>query len=258
MSVTPDELRAWLGLAEDAARRAGEFLVQSRVSEPIVTAELGRDVKLEADWRSEERILQVLRGNSGLAILTEERGLIHTESRYPGLRWIVDPLDGSLNYLKGIPLCCVSVALWQGDEPLLGVIYDFNRNELFTGIVGVGAWLNQAQIHVSHTSEPERAVLCTGFPVSTDFSCAALVRFVDQVRKYKKLRLFGSAALSLAYVAAGRADAYYERDIKIWDVAAGLAIVRAAGGTIVREEPATAETRTVYASNPLLPRPDFE
>jgi myo-inositol-1(or 4)-monophosphatase len=236
--------------AKRAARGAGRFLVRARVSGVTVTAEPPRDVKLEVDRQSEERIIQALRQDSGFAILTEEGGLVEGDGSRPDLRWIVDPLDGSLNYRQGIPFCCVSVGLWERDEPLLGVVYDFSHGELFSGIVGIGAWLNQALVRVSEARETQRAVLCTGFPVSTDFSSCALSGFVEQVRAYRKVRLLGSAALSLAYVAAGRADAYYERDIKIWDVAAGLAIVRAAGGAIVRMPSAVHGALTVYAGNP--------
>ena len=258
MSAAPEQLRAWLAIAEEAAQRAGEFLTQARVSEAIVTAELKRDVKLEVDQQSVELMLQVLTEKSSFAVLTEERGLIEVRGEYSDLKWIVDPLDGSLNYLRGIPLCCVSVGLWDRDEPLLGVVYDFGHGEMFTGIVGIGAWRNRVPIHVGDVSERERAILCTGFPVSTDFSSKSLAGFVEQVRQYKKVRLLGSAALSLAYVAAGRVDAYYERDIKLWDVAGGLAIVRAAGGVVVRAASSTAGAVTVYAGATLPPWPEPE
>lgn len=255
VGVAPDELRVWLGLAEEAARRAGEFLVRARVSEVIVTTGLGRDVKLAADRGSEECIIHILREKSDFAILSEECGTVEGRDTHQGLRWIVDPLDGSLNYLKGIPLCCVSVGLWDQDKPLLGVVYDFIHEEMFTGIVGIGAWLNEAPVRVSDVCEQECAVLCTGFPVSTDFSSDAVAGFVRQICQYKKVRLLGSAALSLVYVAAGRMDAYCERDIKLWDVAAGLAIVCGAGGHIVRAVSEKPQALTVYAGNSSLPKP---
>ena len=146
MSSAHGELRAWLEVAEQAARLAGELLAPGKGSGAIVTAEVGRDVKLAADWESEECIIRVLQERSGFPILSEERGNIDGKDLDQGLRWVVDPLDGSLNYLKGIQLCCVSIGLWDQDEPLLGVIYDFNHGEMFTGIVGRGAWLNGAAI----------------------------------------------------------------------------------------------------------------
>ncbi|MDA2909549.1 hypothetical protein MYX04_01310 [Nitrospiraceae bacterium AH_259_D15_M11_P09] len=257
MSERPEERSDWLHVAEEAVRCAGKFLVHARTYEPKIVAELERDVKLAADRESEERIIHVLRQKSNFTILSEEHGTNRGVDPCPELRWIVDPLDGSVNYLKGIPLCCASVGLWREEEPLLGAIYDFNRGELFTGIVGVGAWLNGMSIRVSSTSKRDQALLCTGFPVSTDFSCDSLGRFVEQVREHKKIRLFGSGALSLAYVAAGRADAYYERNIKLWDVAAGLAIVGGGGGRVVRVASDIPHALTVYADNGFLPRPCF-
>lgn len=247
------DLPGLLALATAAARRAGAFLLETANSPIAVTAELERDVKLAADQGSEEIIVPLLREGSSFAILSEEMGLDDSRGSLTGLHWLVDPLDGSLNYLKGIPLCCVSIGLWEGNEPLLGVIYDFNREELFQGITGQGAWLNDQPIQVSVTREAGKAILCTGFPAGTDYSPQALLQFADQVLKYKKLRLLGSAALSLAYVAAGRADGYFERDIKIWDVGAGMALVRAAGGITVQTASPKPSAVTVYAGNRLLP-----
>ncbi len=244
-------------MAVEAVRQAGDFLSESRHSDVAVAEDLERDVKLVVDRASEDIIIRTLGGKSGFSILSEERGFMEQPNSMPGIHWIVDPLDGSLNYWRGLPLCCVSIGLWCEDEPLLGAIYDFNREELFTGIVGMGAWLNGESIKVSLTAELRRAVLCTGFPAGADFSPSALLELVGQIGRYKKIRLLGSAALSLAYVSAGRADAYFERGIKLWDVAAGLAIVRAAGGQVVQTARSSAHAVTAYASNSFLPEPDL-
>src|SRR5439155_12695697 len=110
------------------------------------------------------------------------------------------------------------------------VVHDPVHDETFTGIVGTGAWLNGETIRTSSVSDPGRAVLCTGFPVGLRLTDSAVAGVVEQVRRFMKVRLLGSAALSLAYVAAGRADGYAEQAIRVWDVAAGLALVLAAGG----------------------------
>jgi myo-inositol-1(or 4)-monophosphatase len=243
----------WSRLAVQAARAAGDQLSRSRTNAPRITAESQRDVKLLADVEAEDRIVEVLRGGSPFPILSEERGFIAGKESGNDTRWIVDPLDGSLNYLQGIPFYCVSIGLWSGHEPLVGVVYDFVRDELFTGVVGEGAWRNDTAIHAAATATCDRAVLSTGFPAATDFSADALGDFVERVRAYRKVRLLGSAALSLAYVACGRVDAYAERDIKLWDVAAGLAIVRAAGGLTVCKPTAVEHALTVYAGAPALP-----
>lgn len=253
-NVSPEakDLNALLACAEEAARQSGEFLAKARDSGTVATSEPERDVKLVADQESEARILHILRQHSDLSILSEEGGPAEERKAQQELRWIIDPLDGSVNYWKGIPFCCVSVGLWYDKTPVLGAVYDFNSEEMFTGIVGRGAWLNGRAIHVSDTSQLDRGILCTGFPVATDFSAEGLGHFVNQVRAYRKVRLLGTAALSLCYVATGRADAYYERDIKIWDVAAGLAIVRAAGG-LYAVGPSRAENAiTVEAVTPGL------
>jgi myo-inositol-1(or 4)-monophosphatase len=167
--------RERLQLAVRAARAAGEHLARSRAQAARVSAESQRDVKLHVDVEAEVRIVDVLRDGSPFPILSEERGRI--EGNDGGARWIVDPLDGSRNYLQGIPFCGVAVGLWNATEPLLGVVYDFIRDELFTGIVGEGAWRNDAAIRVAAATTCERAVLSTGFPAATDFSTEALGDF---------------------------------------------------------------------------------
>ena len=251
----PGELSVWLAVAEEAAGRAGRWLRQRASSGMRVTAELARDVKLSADREAEARILDVLRARSDVDILSEECGAVKAKGALRRLRWVVDPLDGSLNYLHGIPFCGVSVGLWDGQEPVLGAVYDFTHEEMFTGMVGQGAWLNGRPIHASDVARRERAILATGFPVSTTFSRQALGSFIEQVRAYKKVRLLGSAAVSLCYVAAGRVDAYLERDIQLWDVAAGLAIVRGAGGRIAWKASRKPGMLTVYAGNTRLSTP---
>ena len=179
---------------------------------------------MQADLNSESLVLSRLKGS--FPVLSEESG----GERHSGPTWIVDPLDGTVNYFRGIPNCCVSIALWDR-EPILGVVYDFNRHELFAGIADEGITLNGQPITVSPIDQKNKAICFTGFPVATSFEDGALTEFVGLVRGYKKVRLLGSAALSLAYVACGRGDVYRERDIRLWDVAAGLALVKAAGGS---------------------------
>jgi myo-inositol-1(or 4)-monophosphatase len=243
-----------LALAEQAAREGGRFLAETprRAAAPV--AETARDIKLQADREAEDRIVRALAASSRLPIVAEERSA-DAAAPASGLRWIVDPLDGTMNYFQGIPFCCVSVALWKDDDPVAAAIYDFDRDEMFSAIVGAGAWLNGSMIHVQ-PAPPDRAVLCTGFPAATDFAPAVLSRFVEQIRQFRKIRLLGSAALSLAYVAAGRAHAYFERDVRIWDVAGGLTLVRAAGGQFVRTPSPVPYALTVYAHNGSCPWPE--
>jgi len=253
------ELQHWLMVAVDAAKAAGALLLSLGESgRRTVIAEEGRDLKLSADRQSEAVIVSSLQAATPFPILSEESGTLEHQDGDGRRRWVVDPLDGTVNYSRGIDFCCVSVALLDGSEPVLGVVHDFGRGETFVGVVGGGAWLNDRPIHVSDVTRLDRAVLCAGFPVGGDFSTAGIMRFARQMQQYKKVRLLGSAALSLAHLAAGRVDAYVEHGIRLWDVAAGIAIVRAAGG---RASAAVAAhdwstLTTVSAANATLPLAD--
>jgi myo-inositol-1(or 4)-monophosphatase len=224
------KLTAELALAVEAAMDSGKLLALAGYLRSSIILEHGKDIKLNADRHAEEIILKKLE-SSGLPILTEEageQGLLEDKAPF----WIVDPLDGTFNYHRGIGLCCVSIALWLGNSPLLGVINDFNNNEVFKGVVGEAAELNGERIRVSAVKDREKAVLATGFPVNRDYSEGSLQDFIGKVHSFKKIRMFGSAAISSAYVACGRLDAYVEDNIMLWDVAAGAALVAAAGGWV--------------------------
>ncbi len=242
-----NEASQWLSVAAEAARRAGAYLLQSTQNSRDIITDKERDVKIAADGSSESIILKYLQEHSAFSILSEERGLVERKSN--STVWIVDPLDGSLNYSRGIPLCCVSIGLWEENQPVLGVIYDFHRDELYSGIAGEVAWCNEREIKASDVTKKDKAVLCTGFPVNTDFSAENLMTFIQNIQQYKKIRLLGSAALSLAYVASGRADAYVENDIMVWDVAAGLAIVSGAGCSLSIRNGAKPNSLHVAVSN---------
>lgn len=242
----------FLNLARDIAENAALILEKDGNKDRSVEQDLERDVKILADKRLESVIIKRLLEESQYPVLSEETGFFGGSNKNTDYKWIVDPLDGSLNFSRGIPINGISIALWEGMEPLLGVVYDFNRDEIFSGLVGEGAWLNSKPIIVSEITEKSKAVLCTGFPVSTDFSQKPLLNFVEDIRKYKKIRLLGSAALSLAYVACGRADVYMENDIKIWDVAAGIALVKAASGIVKYSSTGKENIFKVKASNQYL------
>jgi fructose-1,6-bisphosphatase/inositol monophosphatase family enzyme len=219
-------MRDLLDLATATAAAAARQLAGA-VSAGVRT-EGHHDVKIDADFMLHDFIGTRLAA-SGFPVLSEEDSDPRTT---PGRRWIVDPLDGSLNFSRGLPFYGVSLALWDGDAPVLGVVHDAARNESFAGLVGAGAWRDGTPMTVSPVKEVARAVLCTGFPAQTDHGGAAVTAFATQVTAFRKVRCLGSAALSLAYVACGRADAYREDHIALWDVAAGVALVRAAGGAV--------------------------
>ena len=226
--MTMNRFQALSQIAVKAARLSGAYLLKNKAAAKTVDIEKAHDIKLSIDRFSERRIVQYLKKHSPFSILSEEAGKL--KGKDEEYIWVVDPLDGTINYFHQIPLSCVSIALCRGESPVIGVIYDFTRDELFTGIVKKGAYLNGRRIHVSQIKNKRRAVLATGFPGQTDLSEGNLATFCRYVKTYKKVRLIGTAALSIAYVASGRFDAYIEKDIMLWDVAAGMAIVQAAGG----------------------------
>ncbi len=225
------DLQAALDAAVKAVTGAGRLLLDLRQQPVEVLSEAAHDIKLKADQLAEEHILGVLGEKAPFPVLTEESG--EHDLKGPGsLMWVVDPLDGTFNYSRGMPLCCSSIGLWAGDRPVLGAVYNFFHDELFTGIVGEGAWLNGAPIAASGLEDVAKASLATGFPHHMSYEDAPLRAFVGQVRRFKKIRMLGSAALMGAYVACGWLDAYVEEDIWLWDVAGAAAIARAAGAAV--------------------------
>ena len=244
---------AELELATHAATAAASYLQAKGASVASGSGSGWRDIKLDVDKEAEDIILQALAARSDYSILAEESGG-NDLGTADGPYWIVDPLDGSLNYHRGIPFYCVSIALWQRRAPLLGVVLDVRSEDLYTAVVGRGARCNREAINVSVETDPKQAVVATGFPVGRSFEAGSVGRFVEQVRSFKKVRLFGSAALSLAYVACGRVDAYIEEGIMLWDVAAGIALVEASGGQVgVRDAPNREWARdVVVAATPEL------
>jgi len=226
-------------IAEKAARAAGDLLAAMMPTGTAVLSAEGRDIKTQADHDAEAAILALL-AETGYPVLAEESGGAgRPDSGTPF--WVIDPLDGTLNFSHGLPLCCVSIALMAGRDSLVGVIHDFNRGECFSASLGGGAHCNGEPIRVSTETNPKQAVVMTGTPTHGDFSDAGLRPLLDRIQRFKKVRLLGSAALMMAYVAAGRADAYAEDDIMLWDVAAGLCLVREAGGEAHLEDSARLE-----------------
>lgn len=222
------ELSDLLAVAEAAASAAGEALVANRLAWSVIEAEEGREVKIGADRQAEALILETLKGASPYPIISEEAGWARAMERGDRFVWAVDPLDGSVNYLRHYPHCAVSIALLDHGAPILGVVDCFMLEERFTGVVAEGAWLNGAPMRVSDIANPAGGILQTGVPARA--SDQSMTQFEERLRTWRKVRMIGSAASALAYVAAGRAEAYRESGSMIWDVAAGCALVKAAGG----------------------------
>lgn len=241
-----------LEVAVEAARAGGAIVAKGFDTGHRAEYKAKFDPVTAIDKAAEAAIIEVIsshRPDDG--ILAEESG----GERQKGRQWIVDPLDGTVNFVHAIPQVSVSVALYDDDHGLAGVVYDPLRDELFEAHAGEGATLNGAPLSVSGTDSLQESVVATGFPYNHDVYADDLSVVVREVlRQVNGIRRFGSAALDLAWVAAGRFDAYWELGIAPWDGAAGMILVREAGGTVTDPwgEESTPHRPLVVASNGLV------
>ena len=185
----------------------------------------------EADHAAEKAIIEVITNEfPGHFILSEEAGEIIMDSEY---KWIIDPIDGTVNFANGIPICCVSIGLEQNGKMILGAVYNPLINEFYFAQKGFGATLNDKKLSVSNKTEVVTSCLVTGFPYTyLDSPNGPLQVFERFIRKGIPVRRLGSAAIDLCWVAAGRFDGFYEHKLQAWDSAAGLLMVEEAGGTV--------------------------
>jgi myo-inositol-1(or 4)-monophosphatase len=185
----------------------------------------------EADHAAEKAIIDVIQKDyPDHFILSEETGEIKTNSEF---KWIIDPIDGTVNFANGIPLCCVSVALEKNGQVILGAVYNPLMNEFYFAQKGFGASLNDKKISVSQKTSVISSCLVTGFPYTyLDEPNGPIQVFEKLVRKGVPVRRLGSAAIDLCWVAAGRFDAFYEHNLQAWDSAAGFLLVEEAGGKV--------------------------
>jgi len=224
-------MREFVNTAIEAARKAGELQLQGLRKKHKIDYKGEINLVTEVDRQCEELILGLIgRRFPDHDILTEETPQLFKGSPY---RWIVDPLDGTTNYVHGYPVFCVSIALEYMGEIVLGVVYDPTREELFVGQKGGGAFLNGEKIRVSQTRELSKGLLVTGFPYDLkEDPVNNLDHFTNMIMEAQAVRRDGSAALNLCYVASGRFDGFWELKFWPWDVAAGALIVKEAGGKV--------------------------
>ena len=216
-----------LEVAIKASEIAAALLIESKDSINKILSNEGRDVKLKADLESEKLIKEYLLSNSDFPILAEESG---ANQDLGNSFWVVDPLDGTSNYSRDFPMCCISIALIYEKDISLGVINDFNRCSLYEGSIDSKAKLNGQDISVSSINNKSKATLATGLPAKGNFNKESMNELSNEFVNWKKIRMIGSAAMSCAYVASGQFDQYQEKGIFLWDIAAGLSIIKAAGG----------------------------
>jgi len=222
-----------LNTAVKAARKAAAIITRASydVDKLTIRSKRKNDFVSEVDHAAEEAIIGVLReAYPDHGFLAEESG--ETESTREFV-WVIDPLDGTTNFLHGVPQYCISIALMQKGVAQQAVVFDPNRNELFTATKGVGAYLNDRRIRVSRTDKVEEALVGTGFPYREFANIDEYLKMLKNVMAGTAgLRRPGAAALDLAWVASGRFDAFFEMGLSPWDMAAGALLVREAGGLV--------------------------
>ena len=219
-------------IAIKAAQTAGRYLKEEKKNLNLKINSNPRDTKLIADVKSEKLILDILNKESKYPVLAEETG--KSSEDLGEIFWVVDPLDGTANYNRNIPICCVSIGLVRNMKPVIGVIFDFNNSDIFVGDnTNKKATLNNIDINVWDIENRNDGVLITGLPFNTDYSDDALKKLITDMQTWKKVRMIGSAAMASCYVASGKADLYQENGIYLWDILAGAAIVESAGGKAV-------------------------
>jgi len=243
-----------LQTAIEAAKKAGTFLRESKDKElKIERKSSSIDLVTQIDTEAEKIIVDNIRKKyPDHTILGEEGGESSTASAF---RWIIDPLDGTVNFTHGLPIYCVSIGVEHNGAMIAGVVYDPNNDELYTAERGKGAYLNGNRIYVSDTGKLIESVLITGFPYDIhENPDHAIERFIDFLTQAQAIRRLGSAAIDLCYVAAGRADGFWEVFLKPWDIAAGILLVEEAGGKVTdfKGNPIDVHSPRVLASNDII------
>lgn len=218
-----------LQTAERAARAAGAFLRRRFHEIKVVDEELPTDIKLQLDKECQALIIRELLAAYPESCVLGEEGNAGAEAE---LQWIVDPIDGTVNYFYGIPIFCVSIALRAAGCPVLGCVYDPMQDECFTALRGGVPMCNARPIRVSSRNTMAQAVVFIGHGRHDGSGEAGIRRFAHVSAQVRKIRILGSAALAICYIAAGRMDAYVEGRISLWDFAAAQVILEAAGGVL--------------------------
>ncbi len=242
-------------VAIEAARAAGEFLLESVGKVRTIERKKGEERNLvsEIDRGSEKRIIDAIREKyPSHTILAEESGGSTASSEY---KWVIDPLDGTTNFLHGVPIFSVTIAVERKGEVVAGVVYDPNLREMFTAEKGSGAFLNGERMSVSSAPSLIKSLLVTGFPYDiAENPEHAAQHFVHFLMEAQGIRRLGSAAMDLSYVAAGRFDGFWEVHLNPWDMAAGMLFVREAGGKVTdfHGKDSTIYTPQVLASNGII------
>jgi myo-inositol-1(or 4)-monophosphatase len=244
-------MKQYLDAAENASLAAGKLLRENFQQRKRVKAVAAHDIKLEIDIQAQELIGKLLLEEFPAHALYGEEGIVGDQSSEH--QWIVDPLDGTVNYFYGIPHFCISIALRLRKEIVVGVIYDPIRDEMWTAQQNETAKLNGRTIHVSDRAKLAEAIISIGLAKTGETINTNFPLLQQMIHRVRKCRVLGSAALDMAYVASGRLDAYIETGISLWDIAAGSLLVQNAGGTVdLRPRENMKDKYSIAASNGLI------
>lgn len=253
MKLSAKNLREFQRFAEETATQAGRLLKKRFHSAHSVQYKGRIDPVTEADLKSEELITgRIRKAYPDHTILAEEGT---GSGKAAEFRWVIDPLDGTVNYAHGFPIYCVSVAMEYEGQPAVGAVYDPEREEMFRGARGEGAFLNKTRLQLTAETDLQKALLATGF----GYNVATAKRnnlgyFARMVKKAQAVRRPGSAAIDLCWLAAGRIDGFWELDLHPWDTAAAVLFIEEAGGKVTRMDgkPFSIFDKSILAANPKL------
>ena len=223
-----------INLITKACMKASRSLIRDfgEIENLQVSTKAPGDFVTSADKRTEKILIDELqKAHPNYGIVTEESGMINKKNLEN--RWIIDPIDGTMNFLNGVPQFAISVAYEENSEVVSGVIFNPITNEMFCAEKGNGAYLNNSRIRVSKKKNIQNSLLVTGGPKqSSDLKDKIFKEYIKISNKVSNVRKFGSAALDMAYVACGRFDGYWQRELNYWDIAAGIILVKEAGGYV--------------------------
>ncbi|CAN2170409.1 SuhB Archaeal fructose-1,6-bisphosphatase and related enzymes of inositol monophosphatase family [Candidatus Nanopelagicaceae bacterium] len=243
-------INSYLALAKKTALSAGLIIAENTNIKPAsiyFDENLPREIKSTLDAKIERHIISELKA-TGLPILSEETPS-NASIEHDQYSWIVDPIDGTMNYIRNFGESAISIALWKGLSPIFGVVYNNRDASMTWGGAEFGAQIDDTSIRVSELDLMSESVVCTGFPSRWSWDASQQSKFFNRIMLFAKVRMIGSASLSLVNLSRGSVDAYFEDRIMLWDVAAGLAILEGAGGAFKISDLGSDYSLNVSASN---------
>jgi len=258
LSLSPQDERLLylLKVGCDAAIKAGDILRTLADNPHQIRLKGAIDLVTEADLASEKAILELFRDKTpDTAILSEESAAEFSANDHNGACWVIDPLDGTTNYAHGFPWYAVSIAYTEKRQPIIGIVNHVPLNQLYIAVAGHGTWMNRSALRVSQEHALQRCLLATGFPYNIEQLLAPVIGAIQTILPLcQGLRRAGAAALDLAMVASGRLDGFWELNLKPWDTAAGMLLVKEAGGRVsdYRGLPYSPFTDEIVATNGLI------